>query len=111
MQSFLPRSARRSWRGPKGIRSSSKRSSDGSSTRGTSSVKGRVGRWWPDSMPTPLPDTIHAVIAARIDALEPGEKRALQEASVLGRTFWEEPVALAVGQASPTASEASSARA
>ena len=60
----------------------------------------REGSRWTvvaDSMPTPLPDTIHAVIAARIDALEPGEKRTLQEASVLGRTFWEEPVALAIG--------------
>jgi class 3 adenylate cyclase len=39
-----------------------------------------------------LPDTVHAVIAARIDALPHEEKRTLQEASVLGRTFWEAPL-------------------
>jgi class 3 adenylate cyclase/tetratricopeptide (TPR) repeat protein len=40
-----------------------------------------------------LPDTIQGVLAARIDRLSGPEKRALQEASVVGRTFW--PPALA----------------
>ncbi|HUL85513.1 MAG TPA: adenylate/guanylate cyclase domain-containing protein [Actinomycetota bacterium] len=40
-----------------------------------------------------LPDTVLAVLAARIDALPPVEKRALQEASVVGRSFWAEPLA------------------
>jgi class 3 adenylate cyclase/tetratricopeptide (TPR) repeat protein len=35
----------------------------------------------------PLPDTIQAVLAARIDRLPEGAKRALQSASVLGREF------------------------
>jgi class 3 adenylate cyclase/tetratricopeptide (TPR) repeat protein len=44
-----------------------------------------------------IPDTIHGVLAARIDALPEEEKRVLQEAAVLGRVFWEEPVARALG--------------
>jgi class 3 adenylate cyclase len=39
-----------------------------------------------------IPDTIHAVLAARIDLLGPVEKRALQAASVIGRIFWAGPV-------------------
>jgi class 3 adenylate cyclase/tetratricopeptide (TPR) repeat protein len=35
-----------------------------------------------------LPDTVQAVVAARIDLLDPPEKEALQAASVIGRTFW-----------------------
>jgi predicted ATPase len=40
-----------------------------------------------------LPDTIHALLAARIDALPSDEKGLIQEAAVVGRTFW--PGALA----------------
>jgi DNA-binding SARP family transcriptional activator len=39
-----------------------------------------------------LPDSIHAVVAARIDLLDEPERAALQAAAVIGRTFWEEPV-------------------
>ena len=39
-----------------------------------------------------MPDTIHAVLAARIDLLGPIEKRALQAASGIGRVFWAGPV-------------------
>jgi class 3 adenylate cyclase/tetratricopeptide (TPR) repeat protein len=46
---------------------------------------------------TAIPDTIHGVLAARIDALPSEEKRVLQEAAVVGRVFWEEPVARALG--------------
>jgi class 3 adenylate cyclase/tetratricopeptide (TPR) repeat protein len=35
-----------------------------------------------------LPDTIHALLAARIDALPPQEKTVLQQAAVVGRIFW-----------------------
>jgi class 3 adenylate cyclase/tetratricopeptide (TPR) repeat protein len=35
-----------------------------------------------------LPDTVQAAIAARIDRLEPVEKRVIQDASVVGRVFW-----------------------
>jgi class 3 adenylate cyclase len=47
-----------------------------------------------------LPDTVHAVLAARLDWLPPAEKRAIQEASVVGRSFWAEPVARALPQVS-----------
>jgi class 3 adenylate cyclase len=39
-----------------------------------------------------VPDTVQAVLAARIDLLPPLEKAALQAASVVGRTFWAGPV-------------------
>lgn len=40
-------------------------------------------------LPLPhVPDTIQGVLAARVDLLNPGEKRILQHAAVLGRTFW-----------------------
>jgi class 3 adenylate cyclase/tetratricopeptide (TPR) repeat protein len=35
-----------------------------------------------------LPDTVQAVLAARLDALEPFERRLVQQAAVVGRTFW-----------------------
>ena len=35
-----------------------------------------------------IPDTVHAVLAARIDVLPPDEKAALQAAAVIGRAFW-----------------------
>jgi predicted ATPase len=35
-----------------------------------------------------LPETVQAIIAARIDALSPDEKALLQGASVVGRSFW-----------------------
>src|SRR5262249_16104736 len=36
-----------------------------------------------------IPDTLQALIAARIDRLQPDAKRALQRASIIGRVFWE----------------------
>ena len=36
-----------------------------------------------------LPDTVHSVLAARLDALRPEERQTLQHASVVGHTFWE----------------------
>jgi class 3 adenylate cyclase/tetratricopeptide (TPR) repeat protein len=40
-----------------------------------------------------IPDTIQALIAARIDALPPEQKQVLQRASVIGRVFWQGAVA------------------
>ena len=34
-----------------------------------------------------IPETLHALIAARLDALEPAERAILQDAAVLGQTF------------------------
>ncbi|HEU4423438.1 MAG TPA: AAA family ATPase, partial [Pilimelia sp.] len=39
-----------------------------------------------------LPDTLHALLAARVDALPVPEKRLLQAAAVVGRVFWVQPL-------------------
>ena len=39
-----------------------------------------------------VPDNVLAVLAARIDLLEPADKAGLQAAAVIGRTFWSGPV-------------------
>jgi class 3 adenylate cyclase len=36
----------------------------------------------------PVPESIHGVIAARLDLLPPDEKALLQDAAVLGKVFW-----------------------
>ena len=41
---------------------------------------------------TEVPDSVQAVLAARIDLLPPIDKAALQAASVIGRVFWRGPV-------------------
>jgi class 3 adenylate cyclase len=46
-----------------------------------------------------VPDSVQAVLAARIDLLPAAEKAALQAASVIGRTFWTGPVYELVGGA------------
>ena len=35
-----------------------------------------------------IPDSVHGVIAARIDLLEASERDALRRCSVVGRVFW-----------------------
>jgi class 3 adenylate cyclase len=44
-----------------------------------------------------IPDTVQAVLAARIDLLEPTAKRVLQGAAVVGRDFWPGPARLLGG--------------
>ena len=41
----------------------------------------------------PLPDTVHALIAARLDTLSPDRKALLADASVVGKVFWAGAVA------------------
>jgi class 3 adenylate cyclase/tetratricopeptide (TPR) repeat protein len=48
-----------------------------------------------------VPDTIHAVVAARMDLLEADDKEGLQAASVIGRIFWATPVYELVHGATP----------
>jgi len=49
----------------------------------------RDGRWTlVRELPSALPDTVQSVIASRIDLLPASEKRAIQDASVVGRVFW-----------------------
>ena len=52
------------------------------------------GSWTMDELPAGfvIPDTVQAVVAARIDLLDPAEKEGLQAASVIGRIFWADPV-------------------
>jgi predicted ATPase/class 3 adenylate cyclase len=44
-----------------------------------------------------IPETLHALIAARLDALAPGERRVLQDAAVLGKTFTATALAVVTG--------------
>ena len=48
------------------------------------------GSWTTRALPEgfSVPDSVHAVLAARIDRLPAGEKATLQAASVVGRLFW-----------------------
>jgi DNA-binding SARP family transcriptional activator len=48
-----------------------------------------------------IPDTVQAVLAARIDLLPPLEKAALQAAAVIGRVFWRGPVEALLDRAAP----------
>ncbi|HXN57719.1 MAG TPA: adenylate/guanylate cyclase domain-containing protein [Candidatus Angelobacter sp.] len=66
----------------------------------------RRGTGWQvaGTLPTALPDTVLAVLGARIDGLPAAEKRALQEAAVMGRVFWEAPVRRATADPDVTSS-------
>jgi DNA-binding SARP family transcriptional activator len=44
-----------------------------------------------------LPDSLQALLAARMDGLPAGDKRVLQQAAVVGRVFWADPVDRAAG--------------
>jgi class 3 adenylate cyclase/tetratricopeptide (TPR) repeat protein len=61
------------------------------------------GSWRLSDLPPDfvVPDTVQAVVAARVDLLEPDEKQALQAASVIGRIFWAGPVYELVQEAKP----------
>jgi class 3 adenylate cyclase len=52
------------------------------------------GAWRTNELPPDfeIPDSVQAVLAARIDLLGEAEKAALQAAAVIGRTFWTGPV-------------------
>lgn len=61
------------------------------------------GSWRLAELPSDfaVPDTVQAVVAARVDLLGPAEKQALQAASVIGRIFWAGPVYALVEDAEP----------
>jgi class 3 adenylate cyclase len=48
-----------------------------------------------------LPGSVQGIIAARLDGLDPDDKRLLQDAAVVGKTFWLGAVA-AIGAQDPT---------
>jgi DNA-binding SARP family transcriptional activator len=53
----------------------------------------------PPAARLPLPETVHAIVAARLDALPAEEKAALQDLSVLGRVGWVGALAAVSGRA------------
>ncbi|MBT8226931.1 MAG: AAA family ATPase, partial [Dactylosporangium sp.] len=48
----------------------------------------------------PMPDGVHAVLANRIDLLDPPDRAVLQAAAVVGMDFWPGAVAAAIGRSS-----------
>jgi hypothetical protein len=52
------------------------------------------GSWRANDLPPgfEIPDSVQAVLAARIDLLAEAEKTALQAAAVIGRVFWTGPI-------------------
>jgi class 3 adenylate cyclase len=50
-----------------------------------------------EPLDTGIPDSVHGVLAARIDLLPAPEKSALQAAAVIGRVFWDGPVRELIG--------------
>ena len=66
------------------------------------SIERRDGLWMAvGDVTATLPDTVQGAIAARIDRLSRQHKRALQDASVVGRVFWEGALP-ALGTPDPT---------
>ena len=61
------------------------------------------GGWRANDLPPgfEIPDSVQAVLAARIDLLAEAEKAALQAAAVIGRVFWTGPVYELVGGLAP----------
>ena len=45
-----------------------------------------------------MPDSLHALLAARLDALDPGVRRLVADAAVLGTTFPAEALIAVSGQ-------------
>ncbi|HEU5299139.1 MAG TPA: AAA family ATPase [bacterium] len=68
-------------------------------------VRGESGwRLASPSVEIRIPDTIHGILASRLDLLTPLEKRVILDASVAGRVFWLNAVA-AMGDLDPTEAE------
>jgi class 3 adenylate cyclase/tetratricopeptide (TPR) repeat protein len=64
----------------------------------------RVDHGWKLAAPTleiRIPDTIHGILASRLDLLTPLEKRVIQHAAVAGRFFWISAVAAMSGLPQP----------
>ena len=63
-------------------------------------VEGVEGRYRPvrEDLTLAIPETLQLLIAARLDALPPGERRLVQDASVLGKTFTLEALAAISGE-------------
>jgi tetratricopeptide (TPR) repeat protein len=57
------------------------------SDRGVLQARGRSLALDPDA-DIPMPENVHALIAARLDTLSPERKALLQDAAVVGKVFW-----------------------
>ena len=72
-------------------------------------IEQRDGAWIATDrlLEVPIPDSVHGVIAARVDLLDAPARDALRRCSVMGRTFWpaavhvEEELVEALAQAGP----------
>ncbi len=73
--------------------------------RAADSLAGAGGHaTWPAIEPLPgdmVPDSITSIISARLDALPPGVKSVLQDASVIGKVFWSGALAAMGGMDEP----------
>jgi predicted ATPase/class 3 adenylate cyclase len=59
----------------------------------------QAGRSWAlDQHDLPMPDSVHSVIANRVDLLEPQDRTVLLAASVVGMQFWPGAVAASLGR-------------
>jgi class 3 adenylate cyclase len=56
--------------------------------------------------PDVLPESVHSVLAARLDSLAPLERRLLQQAAVVGQNFWQSILPGTAGQDEASISEA-----
>ncbi len=65
----------------------------------------RGWRWAAQPVEIHIPDTVHGIVASRLDLLTPLEKRVIQDASIAGRIFWLGAV-VAVGSPAAEAREA-----
>jgi predicted ATPase/class 3 adenylate cyclase/DNA-binding SARP family transcriptional activator len=64
-----------------------------------------LGEQTPGRSETPLPPTIHALLAARLERLGPGERAVLERAAIVGKEFTEKELAqLVPDEATPTLS-------
>ena len=82
-----PRCASRSSRAPRACRCTRSRRCGCCSTAACSSRRAPVYRPVGEIDALEVPETLHALIAARLDGLSPDERRLLQDAAVLGKTF------------------------
>ena len=79
--------ASRSSRGPRACRSTRSRRCGCCSTEACSSRRAPIYRPTGEIESLEVPETLHALVAARLDGLPPEERRLLQDAAVLGKTF------------------------
>jgi len=59
----------------------------------------REGSRWtlPEGSGLPMPETVHAVVASRLDLLDPADRTVLAAAAVVGESFWPGAVAATLG--------------